>query len=79
MSKQKDEADLLLELALISDEGIDLKQRVLTVLQHGTWWAEATAEQKRQCLQSAARPIYILARVIKQDWPLGAQCSLSDS
>jgi hypothetical protein len=79
MSNQRDVADLEFEIPLIGDEGIDVKQRVLTVLQHGTWWAQAPAEQKQQYLQSPFRPISVFASIVKQDWPLGAQCSLSDS
>lgn len=79
MSQQKDVASLEAELPLIANEEADLKQRVLIVLRHGTWWSQATAEQKQQYLNSSARPIYVFARLIKYDWPLGAQCSLSDS
>jgi hypothetical protein len=75
----KDVATLEAEIYLVADAKADLKQRVLTVLRHGTWWAEATAEQKQQYLQSAARPIHVFAKLLHDDWPPGAQCSASYS
>jgi hypothetical protein len=59
------------DAALIADASADLHQRVLAVLRQGTWWKQATAEQKRQYLTNAD-VLAALVKIIRDDWPAGA-------